>query len=116
VRFTGYGEWALNVELFALAETTIWNEFLAIQEDVLLQVMDLVREAGCDFAFPSQMHYEATDTALDIERVRRAEATVAAWRRQDGLRGAGFLDMRPNAAEANVCPVPGVRRPGSAAA
>lgn len=116
VRFTGYGEWALNVELFALAETTIWNEFMAIQEDVLLRVMDLVREAGCDFAFPSQTHYEATDTALDIGRVRRAEEAVAAWRRQDGLRGAGFLDVRPNAAEANVCPVPGVRRPGSAAA
>ena len=116
VRFTGYGNWSLNVELFALAETTIWAEFLAIQEDVLLRVMDLVHDAGCDFAFPSQTFYEASNTPLDAERTRRAEATVAGWRRHDSLRAAGFLDLRSDAAEAAVCPLPRGLRPGEAAA
>jgi MscS family membrane protein len=98
VRFTGYGEWALNVEVFALADTAEAAEFLAIQEDVLLQVMDVVREAGCDFAFPSQTQYLAAESAIDADRSRRAEEAVREWRGRDGLRAAGFLDARPRAA------------------
>jgi MscS family membrane protein len=98
VRFTGYGEWALNVEVFALADPAEAAEFLAIQEDVLLQVMDVVREAGCDFAFPSQTQYLAAESAIDADRSRRAEEAVREWRGRDGLRAAGFLDARPRAA------------------
>jgi MscS family membrane protein len=98
VRFTGYGEWALNVEVFALADTADAAEFLAIQEDVYLQVMDVVREAGCDFAFPSQTQYLAAESAIDADRGRRAEEAVREWRGRDGLRAAGFLDARPRAA------------------
>jgi MscS family membrane protein len=97
VRFTGYGEWSLNVELFALADTDDGAEFLAIQEDVYLQVMDVVREAGCDFAFPSQTQYLAAESAIDADRGRRAEEAVQEWRRQGGLRAVGFLDGRPRA-------------------
>ena len=92
VRFVGYGEWSLNVEIFALAETTDFNEFLAIQEDVLLLVMGMVHEAGCDFAFPSQTQYAAHETGLDAARCQRAEETVAGWRREGVLRTVGFLD------------------------
>jgi MscS family membrane protein len=105
-RFIGYGNWSLDVELYALAETSDYVEFLAIQEDVLLRVMDLVLEAGCGFAFPSQTFYQAADTAPDAARAHAVAAQVAAWRRHDGLRAAGFLDTRPNAAEVQVCPLP----------
>lgn len=104
VRFTGYGEWALNVEVFALADTADGAEFLAIQEDVFLQVMDVVREAGCDFAFPSQTQYLAAESAIDADRGRRAEETVQAWRGQGGLRAVGFLDARPSGHEGQAAP------------
>mgnify|MGYP006269092501 CR=1 FL=1 len=97
VRFTGYGEWSLNVEVFALAGTTVEAEYLAIQEDLLLRIMDLVREAGSDFAYPSQTQYVPGDAALDADRRRQAEEAVAAWRREDGLGPAGFLDSGPDA-------------------
>ena len=104
VRFTGYGQWSLDVEVFALAETTVDEEFLAIQEDLLLRIMDVVREAGSDFAYPSQTQYVPADAALDAERRRRAEDAVADWRRQDGLRAAGFLDATPTR-EAQPAPI-----------
>jgi MscS family membrane protein len=105
-RFVGYGDWSLDVELHALAETSDFADFLAIQEDVLLRVMDVVIEAGCGFAFPTEMQYDAVTSPLDPERTSRAEASVAEWRRRDALRAAGFLDTRPHAAEAQVCPLP----------
>jgi MscS family membrane protein len=97
VRFTGYGEWSLNVEVFALADTTSPEEFLAIQEDVLLRIMDVVRDAGSDFAYPSQTQYVPTDAALDADRRRRAEDAVAALRQEGGLGASGFLDVDPPA-------------------
>ena len=97
VRFTAYGEWSLNVEIFALAETTVAEDFLAIQEDVLLRIMDLVREAGSDFAYPSQTQYAPADAALDTDRRLRAEEAVSAWRREGGLVRAGFIDQAPQA-------------------
>jgi MscS family membrane protein len=116
-RFIGYGDWSLNIELYALAETSDHAEFLAIQEDVLLRVMDVVQESGCGFAFPSQTFYQATDTAPDAARAQEVAAQVAAWRRHDGLRAVGFLDTRPNAAESQVCPLhPGGRPNASKAA
>jgi len=116
-RFIGYGDWSLDIELYALAETSDHAEFLAIQEDVLLRVMDVVQESGCGFAFPSQTFYQAADTAPDAARAQEVAAQVAAWRRHDGLRAVGFLDTRPNAAEAQVCPLyPGGRHNASKAA
>jgi MscS family membrane protein len=99
VRFVGYGEWSLNVEIFALAETVAFDEFLAIQEDVLLQVMGVVREAGCDFAFPSQTQYNADHSGFDAARCQQAEETVAGWRREGGFRTKGFIDTQLPAPE-----------------
>lgn len=106
VRFVGYGSWSLDVEVIALAETREHPEFLAIQEDVLLRVMDVVVGSGCGFAFPSQTHYQAHDIAPDAARVRQAEAAVAAWRQRGGLGDAGFLDGQADEAAAGRLPVP----------
>lgn len=92
VRFIGYGAYSLDIEVHALARTSDWATFLAIQEDVLLRVMDVVNESGCGFAFPSQTHYVATDTAVDAETRERAEEKVRSLRASGGLKVAGFLD------------------------
>ena len=42
--------------------------------------MDIVKEAGTGFAFPSQTTYFARDGGLDAERGRQAEARVGNWR------------------------------------
>jgi MscS family membrane protein len=113
VRFTGYGAYSLDVEVFALAETNDWATFLAIQEDVLLEVMDVVTGSGCGFAFPSQTHYIATDTGVDAEARRRAEAEVRDIRAAGGLRVAGFLDHGDNAAVPGTSPGHRIHRPAA---
>ncbi len=92
VRFIGYGAYSLDIEVHALARTSDWPTFLAIQEDVLLRVMDVVNDSGCGFAFPSQTHYVATDTGVDAEVRERAEEKVRSLRASGGLKLAGFFE------------------------
>lgn len=86
VRFVGFGATSLDLELFAYVDTTDFNEFLAVQEDVMLRVMDVVAESGTGFAFPSQTLYLGRDEGIDEERSRAAEAQVAAWRESGTLQ------------------------------
>jgi MscS family membrane protein len=79
VRFKGFGEFALNVELRVNINTADLNEFRAIREDIFLRVMKIVKEAGTGFAFPSRTVYQSQDNGLDSERQRAAEAQVRAW-------------------------------------
>ena len=113
VRFTGYGAYSLDIEVFALVETADWATFLAIQEDVLLEVMDVVTGSGCGFAFPSQTHYMATDSGVDAEVRRRAEGEIRDLRAADGLAVAGFLDRGDNAAALATPPGHRVHRPAA---
>ncbi len=80
VRFVKYGDYSKDVEIFVYVDTSDWDEFLGIQEDVLLRVEDIVEAAGTGFAFPSQTAYLSRDSGLDRERSRAAEAQVQAWR------------------------------------
>jgi MscS family membrane protein len=52
VRFTELKEWAMNVEVAAWFQTTDWNEFTAIRQDLLLRFVEIVEAAGTAFAFP----------------------------------------------------------------
>ena len=80
VRFVKYGNYSLDVEIFVYVDTGDRDEFLEIQQDVLLRVKDLVETAGTDLAFPSQRAYLSRDSRLDRERSRAAETKVQAWR------------------------------------
>jgi MscS family membrane protein len=113
VRFTGYGAYSLDIGVFALAETNDWATFLAIQEDVLLEVMDVVARSGCGFAFPSQTHYMATDTGVDVEARRRSEKEVRDQRQTGGLAVVGFLERNDEPASASVAPEFQIRRPAA---
>jgi len=52
VRFTGIGEYSLDIEVFAYVLTSDFDEFLGIQQDLLLEVMRAVEEAGTSLAVP----------------------------------------------------------------
>jgi MscS family membrane protein len=85
VRFVGFGAYSLDLEVFAYIATSDWNEFLQIREDIFLRMMDVVKESGTGFAFPSQTTYLSRDGGLDRERARKAEEEVEAWRRDSRL-------------------------------
>jgi MscS family membrane protein len=85
VRFVGFGDYSLDVELFAYVLSADYNAYLGILEDLNLRIMDIVEEAGTGFAFPSQTTYLTRDKALDAERVKAAEEQVADWRNDEAL-------------------------------
>ena len=93
VRFVGFGGSSLDLEIFAYVKVTAMPEFLGIQEDLLLRIMDLVAEAGTSVAFPSQTTYLARNTPLDAQKTEEAVARVRQWRERGELP---FPDFRPD--------------------
>ncbi len=63
VRFVRFGPSSLEVDIFAYVFARDWNNFLEIQEDLLLSIMDIVHKSGVGIAFPSQTLYLAVDTS-----------------------------------------------------
>jgi len=80
VRFTGYGSSSQDIEIRIYAATRDWNEYFAIQEDILLRVGEIVEAAGTGFAFPSRTLYLRRDGGLDTERGDAATGQVQSWR------------------------------------
>ena len=93
IRFLSLGDTALTLELFCYLVTIDFNEYLAIREDLLLRIMDIVHAAGTAFAFPSRTLYFSKDHGLDRERVEAAEHTVEEWRESNQLP---FPDFPPD--------------------
>jgi MscS family membrane protein len=111
VRFVGFGAYSLDIEIVAYVDTNDWNEFLGIREDLYLHFMDVIKEAGTSFAFPSSTTYIGRDGGLDGEDVRRAEAQVAAWREQGALPFPDFPDDLQSEVENTLAwPPPGAPR------
>jgi MscS family membrane protein len=79
VRATALGEYAINLELMGYVDTEDWNEYLSVQEDVILRVMEIVADAGTAFAFPSRTLYYARDTGMDANKQQAASEQVAEW-------------------------------------
>jgi MscS family membrane protein len=75
VRFIGFGQHFLEVELFAYAMTNAWPEFLEIREDVLLKVMDIVEGAGTQLALPTEIHYVGGEQAAEQSSATDRHAT-----------------------------------------
>ena len=85
VRFAGFGAFSLDIEIFAYVMTRDINDFLAVREDLLLRMIDIVEKSGTGFAFPSQTIYTAKDEGLDEERSKAAAEAVARLRESTEL-------------------------------
>ena len=62
VRFFRLGAFSLDIDIFAYAKSNDWSDFLRVQEELLLGIMDIVRRNGAEFAFPSQTLYLKPDS------------------------------------------------------
>jgi MscS family membrane protein len=85
VRFVAFGQSSIDVETFAYVLETVPEVYLAVQEDLLLRIMDLVESSGSGFAFPSQTLYMAKDGGLDADRSSNAAEAVKKWRDEGEL-------------------------------
>lgn len=80
------------LEVFTYIVTRDGAEFTAIREDILLQLMTIVHDAGTSFTFPSQNVYLGRNPGIDSEKAAQAEAKVREWREQ---RQLPFPDYTP---------------------
>ncbi|MGI9570176.1 MAG: mechanosensitive ion channel family protein, partial [Desulfobulbia bacterium] len=85
VRFAGYGDSALKIDIRVYARTREINEFVAIREDVFMRIYDVVTKAGSGFAFPSSTVYLGRDDGLDKKLTEEAIDKVEQWRRSAEL-------------------------------
>ena len=85
VRFIGFGDSSLDLEVFAYLSETDWDNFLKIQDDVNFRIMEIVAESGTGFAFPSQTIYMAKDSASDNDLTEAACHHVEDWRNEGNL-------------------------------
>jgi MscS family membrane protein len=72
VRLTELASSSLNVELLCYVLTQDFNEFAAVREELLLQIMNLVEDSGTSLASPSQTLYLSQDSGLDKDKAKAA--------------------------------------------
>jgi len=92
IRFTGYDNSSLTLDVFCYVLTRDNPEFLAIQEDLLLRIMDIVDASGTSFAFPSRTIYVGRDLGLDKGKTAAVAREVQRWRENSKLP---FPDYAP---------------------
>jgi MscS family membrane protein len=78
VRVVGFGDWSMKMEVYAYVNATELPVFLIIQQELAIAIIDLVRQSGADFAFPSQTVYLTRDTlASSLLMDREPSETIA---------------------------------------
>ena len=93
IRLANFDASALRLEIVSYVLTQDSNEFIAIREDLLLRIMEIVERSGTGFAFPSQTLFLGRDSGLDPEKTAAAEKQVQQWREQHQLP---FPDFAPS--------------------
>ena len=76
VRFLRLGPSSLDIEIFAYVLAPDWNQFLKIQENILLRIMDCIESRGVQLAIPLQSllvispasHADAERTLFDVTK------------------------------------------------
>jgi len=63
VNFLRLSASSVDVDIFAYVFAIDWVDFLQIQQELLLSVMDVIKQAGAEIAFPSQTMYLAAHSS-----------------------------------------------------
>lgn len=82
VLFTNFGDSALEILVRCYVTITDWTEYMREQQAIMLAVMDLVRELGLDFAFPSRSVY--IENLPGVDAVSMPDALPAFIEPKDG--------------------------------
>ena len=57
VYMTDLSDSSLNLQIYCFTKSTVWTQFLAAKEDLILQLMDLVENHGLEIAYPTRTLY-----------------------------------------------------------
>lgn len=90
VRFLGFGESTLNLEIWSYIDGANFDEYLEVKEDLLLRIMDIIAASGTEMAFPSQTLYFSRDKGLSEEKAKAAADKVKEWKEKKDLQLPNF--------------------------
>jgi MscS family membrane protein len=98
IRFLNFDESSLNLEVFAYIETTDFNEYFEVCEDLNLRFMDIIEKAGTGLAIPARMNFiDDQGRPVDEENKKVAEESVQKWKDQGEYYLPKFTDERREA-------------------
>ncbi|WP_295893309.1 mechanosensitive ion channel family protein [uncultured Vibrio sp.] len=67
VNFNGFGPSSLDLMVYTFTKTVNWVRFHEVKQDVLIQILAIVRKHGADVAFPTQsLHIDTQNTPLSV--------------------------------------------------
>ena len=68
-----FNQSSIDIEIYCFTHTTDWLAWLAIQEQLIKDIKDIVEKSGTYFAFPTQTLY----TVLDLQtKLKNAQHTT----------------------------------------
>ena len=76
VRLLKLGENAIEVEIYAYILTREYREFLAVQEELILQAMDVLESSGAAVALPTQTTMVTRDSWVDPQKAAAAQKAM----------------------------------------
>ncbi|WP_156291574.1 mechanosensitive ion channel family protein [Oceanobacillus salinisoli] len=74
VKFDKYNDSSLGIFLYFFTKTTVWGEFLEVKEEINYKILDIVREEGAEFAYPTRKLYVENDSFPDGQTPLRQES------------------------------------------
>lgn len=78
VRFVGTGSFSVDIEIFAYIATSNFDEFLQVQQELLLPIMDAISAAGTALALPTEtsVYFGADAPGVRPAQVEQEQPTV----------------------------------------
>jgi MscS family membrane protein len=83
VRFIDFGEYSLDLDIFAYISETDYGEYLKVAEELNLIIMDIVNQAGSGLALPSQTTYLENGQQLNEKLTRASETGMREWKEKE---------------------------------
>ena len=98
VRLLNLGENAIEVQIYAYIMTREYREFLAVQEELILQAMDVLENSGAAVALPTQTTMVTRDAWVDPQKA------AAAQKAMEKTRDPGVPGMQRPPLAADIIP------------
>jgi MscS family membrane protein len=95
VRLLKLGENAIEVEIYAYILVREYREFLAVQEELILQAMDVIESSGAAVALPTQTTMVTRDAWIDPLKAAAAQKAMEKSR-DPGVPGMQRPELAPD--------------------
>lgn len=74
VRLLRFADWAIEIEIYAYVLVRDFTEFLELQEELLLSLLESIEKTGAAIALPSQATLVTQDAWVDPEKAKAAKS------------------------------------------